>query len=91
MEHPPLKVWMEANSQRLCSSGYALGFIEYEQGQTAVDLDSSEFIGRITCWKNGQCEVHFLSSRSGADLFIIPEIGLEGDTMIRALEDHGVL
>lgn len=91
MEAAKLRHWMEANSARLRSKGYALTFKDHEQGQASLDLDSTEFMGTISCWPNGPCEVQFNSTRSGDVLFLLPEIELEGDHLIKALEQHRVI
>lgn len=91
MRKSTLKDWMEANDARLRSSGYSMTFKDYPQGQTSLDLDSAESMGRITCWPNGKCELQFHSTQTGDVLFIIPEVELDGDNLIKVLEERRMI
>jgi hypothetical protein len=91
MRNVTLKDWMEANDARLRSFGYSMTFKDYPQGQTSLDLDSAEFMARITCWPNGKCELQFHSTQTGDVLFLIPEVELDGDHLIKVLEERHVI
>jgi hypothetical protein len=91
MENATLKYWLETNGERLRSLGYSMTLKDYAQGQTSLDLDSAEFMGRITCWPNGKCEIQFHSTRTGDVIFIIPEVELKGENLIKALEEQRVI
>lgn len=91
MKHTSLKDWTEINQNRLISFGYRLNYRKYEQGHESLDLDSDNFIGTITCWINGECEMQFNSAKSGDVMFIVTGVDLLSDILIKSMEERGLI
>ena len=89
MDDLKLRDWAESNASRLAANGYRVDAVAHGQGQESLNMDNSLFIGTVSLWPGGECEVQFNSATSGDVLFLIPSLTL--DDLMSALEVRGVI
>jgi len=84
-----LRNWAESNASRIAAKGYRVDAIAHGQGQESLNMDNALFVGTVTLWPSGECEVQFNSATSGDVLFLVPSVEL--DDLMSALDVQGVI
>lgn len=82
-----LKEWAKVHGGELESCGYSLRYSKHGEGRECLDIDSSEFVGAISCWA-GVCEIQFNSAIDGEFVIIASGISVEGGGLIELMREE---